>query len=108
MSKGKILVTDSLFVFDEHVKQLESAGYEVERLDKTRPTNDELKAALQDKIGYVLGGIEAVNEHVLDSAPLLKAIALPAIGYQSSCRPGSMPLIRALKLPIRQTVLPAK
>jgi phosphoglycerate dehydrogenase-like enzyme len=81
MSKGKILVTDSLFVFDEHVKQLEDAGYEVERLDKTKPSDEELKAALQDKVGYLLGGIEAVGVDVLDAAPNLKAISVAAIGY---------------------------
>ncbi|MDB5160821.1 MAG: hypothetical protein JWO96_201 [Candidatus Saccharibacteria bacterium] len=35
---NKILVTDSLFIFDEHVKKIETAGYEVERLDKTQAT----------------------------------------------------------------------
>lgn len=34
--KGKILVTDALFITEEHVKQIEDAGYEVERLEKSK------------------------------------------------------------------------
>lgn len=81
MSKGKILVTDSLFIFPEHIKQMEEAGYSVERLDKMKPESEELKAALADKIGYILAGIESVTEDILDSANQLKAISIPAIGY---------------------------
>lgn len=82
MSK-KILVTDSLFVFDEHVKQLEGAGYEVERLDKPNATDDELIEALQGKVGYILGGIEKVTDKVLESTDTLKAIAFTGADYES-------------------------
>lgn len=54
--KGKILVTDTLFIFDEHVKQMEAAGYEVVRLDKPKATEEELQEAIKDKVGYILGG----------------------------------------------------
>lgn len=47
MSKGRVLITDTLFIADEHVKQIEDAGYEVQRLDKTNATEDELIQALQ-------------------------------------------------------------
>ena len=32
--KGKILITDSLFIFAEHEQRLVNQGYEIERLDK--------------------------------------------------------------------------
>ncbi|MEK7549780.1 MAG: D-isomer specific 2-hydroxyacid dehydrogenase family protein [Patescibacteria group bacterium] len=72
--KGKILVTDSLFIFDEHVKILEGSGYEVERLDKPDASEEELVQAIQGKTGYILGGIEKVTEKVIDAADELKVI----------------------------------
>ncbi|HSW79085.1 MAG TPA: NAD(P)-dependent oxidoreductase [Candidatus Babeliales bacterium] len=80
--KGKILVTDSLFIFDEHIKKLEAAGYEVERLDKPDASEDELCEAIKDKVAYVLGGVERATKKVIDSAPELKVISFPGIGYQ--------------------------
>lgn len=74
MSKGKILVTDSLFIFDEHVKQLEDAGYEVERLDKPQASEEELIKAVKGKVGYILGGIERVTPSVIEAGDELKAI----------------------------------
>ena len=53
--KGKILVTDSLFIFDEHVNKLEAAGFEVERLDKPEVTERELIEAIKGKVGYISG-----------------------------------------------------
>ncbi len=82
MSK-KILVTDSLFIFDEHIKQLEAAGYEVERLDKARATEAELTEAVKDKVGYILGGIEHVTDKVLEAASELKAIAFTGADYKA-------------------------
>ncbi len=79
---GKILVTDSLFIFDEHVKQLEDAGYKVERLDKTDASENELIEALKGKIGYILGGVEYVTEPVIEAADELKAIIFTGTGYQ--------------------------
>jgi phosphoglycerate dehydrogenase-like enzyme len=81
--KGKILVTDSLFIFDEHVKQLEDAGYEIERLDKPRATEEELCQALKGKVGYILGGIEQVTDKVIDAADELKAIAFTGSDWRA-------------------------
>lgn len=55
MSKS-ILVTDSLFISEVNVKELKSAGFGVERLDKPKATEDELIDALEGKAGYILGG----------------------------------------------------
>ncbi len=79
---NKILVTDTLFVYDKHVKQLETNGYEVERLEKPDATEEELCEAIKGKVGYILGGIESVTEKVINAADELKAIAIPAIGYE--------------------------
>ncbi len=81
--KGKVLVTDSLFIFPEHVKQLEDAGYEVERLDKPDASEDELREAVKGKVGYILGGIEKVTTAVIEASDELKAIVFTGIGYQS-------------------------
>jgi len=35
---NKILVTDTLFIFPEHIKKLKEAGYEIERLPKPDAT----------------------------------------------------------------------
>jgi D-3-phosphoglycerate dehydrogenase len=81
--KGKVLVTDSLFIADEHVKQIEDAGYEVERLDKPNATEDELIEALKGKVGYVLGGIEKVTDKVIESTDQLKVIAFTGADWQA-------------------------
>ncbi|HSX18487.1 MAG TPA: NAD(P)-dependent oxidoreductase [Candidatus Saccharimonadales bacterium] len=80
---NKILVTDSLFIFNEHVKQLEAVGYEVERLDKPRASEEELCRAVKGKIGYILGGVEQVTEKVIDAADDLKAIVFTGIDYKN-------------------------
>lgn len=77
----KILVTDSLFIKDEHIKKLEDAGLEVERLDKPKATESELIEALKDKDGYILGGVEKVTEKVINSAENLKAIVFTGTGW---------------------------
>ena len=81
MSK-KILVTDRLFIFDEHIKQLEAAGYEVERLDKPNASEDELRKAVKGKVGYILGGIEKVTDKVIESADQLKAIIFTGTAWK--------------------------
>lgn len=43
---NKILVTDTLFVYDKHVKQLKDSGYEVVRLEKPDATEAELIEAI--------------------------------------------------------------
>jgi phosphoglycerate dehydrogenase-like enzyme len=79
----KILVTDSLFIFDEHIKQLADAGYEVERLDTPIATSAQLIEALKGKVGYILGGLEMVTDEVLSSADSLRAIAFTGADYQA-------------------------
>ncbi len=81
--KGKILVTDTLFIGDKHVERIENAGYEVERLAKANATEDELIDALQGKVGYILGGIEKVTDKVIRSCPDLKAIAFTGADWQA-------------------------
>lgn len=76
-----ILITDTLFFFDEHEQMLKDAGYEVERLQKSDASEDELSEALNGKVGYLLGGVEHVTEEVLDSASDLKAIGFTGIDY---------------------------
>lgn len=73
--KGKILITDSLFIFPEHEKTLRDAGYEIERLDKPEATEEELVEHIKGKVGYILGGIEKVSDKVIDAADSLKVIA---------------------------------
>jgi D-3-phosphoglycerate dehydrogenase / 2-oxoglutarate reductase len=79
--RGQILVTDSLFISDEHVRQIEEAGYSVERLDKPRATEDELCSAIVGKVGYVLGGVEEVTDRVVNAADKLKVIAFTGAGF---------------------------
>lgn len=81
--KGKVLVTDTLFITDEHIKRIEDAGYEVERLEKANATEDELIEALKGKVGYVLGGIEKVTDKVIESADQLKVIAFTGADWQA-------------------------
>lgn len=80
--KGKILVTDTLFIFDEHVKQLEAAGYEVVRVEKPDMNEAELTEVVKDKVGYILGGIEYVTKPVIDAATSLKAIVFTGTGFK--------------------------
>jgi D-3-phosphoglycerate dehydrogenase len=79
--KKHILITDSLFIFDSHVKRLESAGFQVERLEKLKATESELIAALKGVHGYILGGIENVTTPVIQAADSLEAICFTGSGY---------------------------
>jgi len=81
MSK-KILVTDSLFIFDEHIKQLRDAGYEVERLDQPNASEEELCEAIKGKVGYILGGIEKVTDKVIESADQLRAVVFTGTAWK--------------------------
>lgn len=83
MNKPKVLITDSLFIFKEHEKLLENAGFEIERIDKPEPSEGELMDAIKDKTGYILGGIEHVTENILNEAKQLKAIVFTGIDYKS-------------------------
>lgn len=78
----KILITDSLFIYDKHVKALESAGYEVVRLDKPDASEKELIEAVSGVEGYILGGIEYVTAPVISAANSLKAIVFTGTGYK--------------------------
>jgi D-3-phosphoglycerate dehydrogenase len=80
--KGKILITDSLFIHKEHEDILQSAGYEIERLDKPEASEEELVDAIKGKVGYILGGVEKINNKIIDSADSLKAIVFAGIGYK--------------------------
>lgn len=79
---NQILVTDTLFIFDEHVEKLEEAGYEVVRLAKPDASEEELCEAIKGKVGYILGGIEKVTAKVIESADELKAIVFTGTGYK--------------------------
>ena len=46
-------------------------------------TEPELKDALKNKDGFVLGGVEFVSARALESNDTLKVIAVAAVGYQS-------------------------
>jgi len=81
--KGKVLVTDTLFITDEHIRKIEDSGYVVERLEKADATENELIKALQGKTGYILGGIEKVTSRVIASAKDLKAIAFTGADWQA-------------------------
>lgn len=81
MSDKEILVTDSLFIHDDHVKRLEEEGYSVDRLDEPRASDNELIDALEGKEGYILGGIELVTRDIINSAESLEAIVFTGAGY---------------------------
>lgn len=81
MSSKVILVTDSLFISPRHEKQIRSAGFEIERVDNPKLSEEELCAAIKGKVGYVLGGVEIVTKKVIESADKLKAISFTGSGY---------------------------
>ena len=78
-----ILITDTLFISAEHEALIRAAEYEIERLPKADATEEELIAALQGKVGYVLGGIEKVTDKVIESAKDLKVIAFTGADWQA-------------------------
>jgi D-3-phosphoglycerate dehydrogenase / 2-oxoglutarate reductase len=72
-----------LFIKDEHVRQLEEAGYEVERLPKPDASEDELIEGLKGKTAYILGGIEKVTDRVLESTDELKVISFTGADWKA-------------------------
>ncbi len=80
--KGKILITDSLFITLEHEDKLRSAGFEITRLDQPEASEDDLIEAIKGKDGYILGGIEKLTDKIIDAADNLKAIVFTGIGYK--------------------------
>lgn len=77
-----VLVTDSLFIDDEHVNQLNQAGFKVERLDKTIATEQDLKSAIKGKTGYIVGGLEKVTGNVIKAADKLQAIIYTGTAWE--------------------------
>jgi phosphoglycerate dehydrogenase-like enzyme len=78
----KLLITDTFYVFDNHVSRLQAAGYEVIRLDKSAATEAELIEALKGVSVYIIGGIEQVTAAVIDSVTSLEAILFPGVDYE--------------------------
>lgn len=81
--KGTVLITDSLFIFPEHEKKLQDAGYEIKRLDKPEATEQEVVEAVKGKVGYIMGGLEKFTQTVLEAAEDLKVISFCGIDYTS-------------------------
>lgn len=81
--KGKVLVTDSLFIFKEHEDTLQAAGYEVMRLDKPNASEAELAEHIRGKVGYILGGIEKVTVPIIAAADALQAIVFTGTDPQA-------------------------
>jgi len=52
----KILITDTLFVFEEHEARLKQAGFEIIRNPNPKLSEEDLIEALQDIDGYIVGG----------------------------------------------------
>lgn len=75
----EILVTDSLFIFEEHERLITDAGYRVVRLDTPEATEAQLIGAIRGKVGYILGGIEKVTQPVIDAAHDLRGIAFTGV-----------------------------
>lgn len=76
----QVLVTDSLFVAEEHEALLHAAGLRVCRLDKSDASEGDLITEIQGKAGYILGGVERVTNAVIDAAEALEAIVFCGIG----------------------------
>lgn len=81
---NKVLVTDELYIFDEHVRKMQEVGLAVERLASDKATEENLCEALKDKVGYIVGGTEEVTQAMIDAAPELKAISLTHDDWQST------------------------
>ena len=79
----KVLITDSLFIFDEHIAQLKAAGLEPIRLDKVKASEEELVEYIKDCEGYILGGVEEVTEPVIRAGGALKAICFTGSDHKA-------------------------
>jgi phosphoglycerate dehydrogenase-like enzyme len=80
--KGTILVTDSLFIHDEHIALINGAGFDVVRLDVPNASEAQLVEAVKGKIGYILGGIEKITETVIEAADELKVISFTGADWK--------------------------
>ena len=81
--KKHVLVTDSLFIFPEHVEKLEAAGISVTRLDKPMANEEELVEHVKGKHGYILGGIEKITAKIIEAADCLEAITFTGTDWLS-------------------------
>ncbi|MEK7625786.1 MAG: NAD(P)-dependent oxidoreductase [Patescibacteria group bacterium] len=90
--KKKILITDSFFVPEGHKERLRNAGYEVVHLDKVKASEAEIIKALEGVSVYIIGGIEEVNDKVIESTDMLETIIFTGVDYQKFV-PGSVKAI---------------
>ena len=79
----EVLITDSLFIFPEHEKQIQEAGFNTTRLDKPEASEEELCEAIKGKAGYILGGVEKVTDSVIESADQLKVISFTGADWKN-------------------------
>lgn len=79
--KKSVLVTDSLFIFEEHEQRFRDADISFVRLDKPEASEAELVEAIKDKHGYILGGVEHVTEAVINAANNLEVICFTGTDY---------------------------
>ena len=78
----KVLITDSIFIFPDHEKMITDAGYEIERLDKSTATEEELIQVVKGKVGYILGGIEKITDKVIEAADELRVISFTGADWK--------------------------
>ena len=64
-----------------HVRRLERAGFDVDRLDHPDGTDHQLIDALRRKRAYVCAGMERVSAKVIAATDELEIIAFPGSGY---------------------------
>jgi D-3-phosphoglycerate dehydrogenase len=79
----KILITDTLFVNEDHENKLKKAGFEIVRNPNPKLNEDELIEALKDIDGYIVGGLEHPSDKAISSAPKLKCVAVTAADWQA-------------------------
>lgn len=95
---NKLLITDTFFISDNHVKQLIDAGYEVTRLEKSAADEDELIEALKGVSVYIIGGIEQVTAKVIESTTDLKAIIFSGVDYSKFIPAADVAEAKGIKL----------
>jgi phosphoglycerate dehydrogenase-like enzyme len=94
----KLLITDSFFVFDDNVKALEAAGYEVIRLDEPKATEQQMVEAIKGTSVYIIGGVEQVTAAVIAAADELKAIIFSGVDYSNFIPAEQAALSKGIKL----------
>lgn len=94
----KVLVTDSLFIYPEHEKAMLEEGIQIERIDKPNASESELITAINDKDGYILGGIEKVTEPVVLAANNLKVISFTGTAWKGFIPSWELATKRGIKI----------